>query len=218
MPSEGRKPRVGNSTRRSSLSRRWHNQRDTAETEPTAIGSWRAQPPREGCRASWTKKFSIYPLGGAPGSRIRAFSARGRAPSRGQENNSAPVSDEHSRRRSPLAGRGTFVPWPTRIGRIRPELAGATGHSTPENRCKTAIPLVGSVGPHGVRVPLRAGALVPCRGSAGLHADGGEQLSRDVDEAAAHDGVSAAQLRDVLRRIAIDQHEVGVLADLDRAR
>ena len=30
------------------------------------------------------------------------------------------------------------------------------GDATDENRCKTAIPLVGSVGPHGVRVPLRA--------------------------------------------------------------
>src|SRR5262245_40675532 len=43
--------------------------------------------------------------------------------------------------------------------RIRPDMAGLVGDSTPENRCKTAIPLVGSVGPHGVRVPLRARIL-----------------------------------------------------------
>ena len=74
----------------------------------------------------------------------------------GQENNSALVGDEHSRRGSLLSGRGTFVP--RRIGymRIRPDMAGLAGDSTPENHCKAAIPLVGSAGPCGVRIPSPA--------------------------------------------------------------
>jgi len=44
---------------------------------------------------------------------------------------------------------------PRRAGRrrIKPDETGVVGDANPENRCKAAIPKVGSNGPHGVRVP-----------------------------------------------------------------
>ena len=58
--------------------------------------------------------------------------------------------------RNAVARRGTDVPWRAGHRRISPDITGAVGDATPENRCKAAIPKVGSGGPHGVRVPLGA--------------------------------------------------------------
>jgi hypothetical protein len=88
-------------------------------------------------------------LGGRPGAR-GGRRAGGRPGARGA------LGLMPGRRGSAVARRGTDVPRRTGHKRIRSDETGVVGVATPENRCKAAIPKVAWIGPHGVRVSLRA--------------------------------------------------------------
>jgi hypothetical protein len=68
--------------------------------------------------------------------------------------NSAPKREAFPDDDRGVPSRGTSVPQRAGHRRITPDQSGAPDDATPENRCKAAIPKIGSGGPHGVRVPF----------------------------------------------------------------
>jgi hypothetical protein len=128
---------------------------------PTLARPWRPRPGAwRAMRAALGAHSVPVPLAlWAPGDRARAPGGRSPGPSAWPTH--ACVHEIRDPNRSDSRRRSRRVqPWHicATTDRTQADHAGRTSaadDSTPENRCKAAIPKVGFAGPHGVRVPLR---------------------------------------------------------------